>query len=480
MTGDRIRELSVIAVRDAIAAGDITAQAATAAAIEQAERYKDEYALFVTFTPEMAMEQARAADQARAAGKPLGPLHGVPMTVKDNIDVAGVQTSAGSKVLADRVPERDATAWAGLRAAGAITLGQTNMHEMALGGTSSNPHYGACRNPWDPTRVPGGSSGGATACVALRVGHAALGTDSAGSVRMPASFSGVVGLKQTHGLVSLAGVVPTGTWSTDHIGPVTRTVADAALLLSLMQGYDPRDPDSADKQPMPCAGINDLKGVRVGLCERYFWQDLDADVERICRAQVDLMRDAGAEIVNVDIPSLDLLVAARAATLAEAYVFHEPYLRERPEDYGEDIRYRLMAGQYILAHDYVRSTRVRRMLLDQVQRTLESVDVLASPTMPLPATKIGATAYEVNGVEIPVTGPTGGTLLIRNTQPFNWSGVPAISLPAGLTPAGLPVGFQLAAGAFEDHKLLAIASVMERLIGFDAVPRVLRGVEAGV
>jgi len=237
MSDTDMRALSLVQVRDAIAAGELTSESVTAACIEQAHRFDSEYALFITLTAEEALVEARRADAARASGKPLGPLHGVPITLKDNLDTAGVRTTAGAKVFHDRVPTTDATVVAKLKAAGAISLGKTNMHEMALGGTSTNPHYGAVRNPWDATRIPGGSSGGAAAAQSFQMGYAGLGTDSGGSVRMPASLCGLVGLKQTHGLVSLAGCVPTGTWSTDHIGPITRSVPDAALMLSVVAAF---------------------------------------------------------------------------------------------------------------------------------------------------------------------------------------------------------------------------------------------------
>lgn len=459
MTNDELRGLTLIQVRDAIAAGEVTAEQATQAAIEQAGRFKDRYALFVTYTPERALADAAAADKQRTAGKPLGPLHGVPITIKDNIDVAGVRTTAGSRVLADRVPAEDAVVVAKLKAAGAIvTLGQTNLHEMAMGGTSTNVHYGAVRNPWDPDRIPGGSSGGAAACLSLQIGHGALGTDAGGSVRGPASLCGVVGLKQTHGLVSLKGIVAAGNWTVDHIGPLTRSVADARTLLELMQGHEPDDPESSTTIPDPHPPLTDLKGIRAGVPETYFWEHLDGEVEAVCRKALDVMKDAGAEIVPLKLETIELLEAARQTMIAvDALVFHEPYLREHPDWYGEELRHRLMASQYVLATDYVRAQRMRRLWTEECSRTLAAVDVLASPTRSAAAHLIGET-------------PTSS----RNTSPFNQSGVPAISIPAGLTSGGLPVGLQLAAAAFQDYKLLAIASVVEGLIGFDPTPPVLK------
>jgi aspartyl-tRNA(Asn)/glutamyl-tRNA(Gln) amidotransferase subunit A len=476
VNAQELRDLTLTQVRDGIAAGAFTSEDVTLAAIEQGDRFDAEYKLFITRTSERALEEARSADHARKVGRTLGPLHGVPITIKDNIDTAGVLTTAGAKVLADRVPTTDATVVRKLKQAGAISLGKTNMHEMALGGTSTNPHYGAVRNPWAADRIPGGSSGGAAACQALQIGYAALGTDSGGSVRMPAALCGLVGLKQTHGLVSLTGCVPTGTWSTDHIGPHTRTVQDAKLMLELMLGFDASDPDSLSSPAAPAEPLPDLSGITVGVPEHYFWEQLDPQVERICRGRVAVMAEAGAKVTTVDLQTIDLLLLARQATLAELYIFHEPYLREHAEDYGDDIRYMLLAGQYILAHDYVRAGRLRRLFMQECTAVLAQVDVLAMPTVPIPAPPIGATSVTVAGEEVPLSG-RGSWTLARNTFPFNQAGVPAISVPAGLSSEGLPVGLQLVAGALQDFKLLAISQVLEDLLPVETTPPVARSLE---
>jgi aspartyl-tRNA(Asn)/glutamyl-tRNA(Gln) amidotransferase subunit A len=349
------------------------------------------------------------------------------------------------------------------------------MHEMALGGTTANPHYGAVRNPWNPGRIPGGSSGGAGACVSLQIGYAALGTDSAGSVRMPAGFCGIVGLKPTHGLVSMKGLVPTGVYNSDHIGPMTRTVADAALMLSVMAGYDPADPDSTRRGPDPYQAPQDLTGVKAGVPENYFWEGIDTEVDRVCRQAVKLMQDAGAEIVPLRLETIHLVPLIRSALFAEAFVFHETYIRAHPELYGDDVRDRLLACQYVLATDYVRAARARTLLLDELTKVLATVDVLATPVMMAAAPVMGAFTVKIGDDEIPFSGAGGISFFVRNTAPFNLTGQPAISIPAGLTADGLPVGLQLASRAFGEHKLTAIAGVTERLIGFDTTPPALRG-----
>lgn len=464
MSPDELRALTLIEVRDAIANGAVTSVEVVEAALDQAQRFDESHRLFVTLTADSALSAARAADAARAAGTVIGPLHGVPITIKDNVDVAAVPGTAATKVLAGRVPEEHATVAARLFDAGAINLGKVNMHEMAMGGTSINPHYGTVGNPWSLDHVAGGSSGASAAAVALQVGYAALGTDAAGSVRIPSSCCGIVGLKQTHGLVPLRGGMPTTTQHADHIGPHARTVGDARAMLEVMQGYDPADPHSSSQGAPPSAPLKDLRGIAVGLPESYFWEDLDPDVDAACRSVVAMMQDAGAEVVPVGLEEVGrLMPLVRAASSAESYVYHEPMLREHPELYSDELRYRLLAGQYVLAHDYVRGMRARRLVIEAVREAFQQVDILAMPTLPEapPRVEDSPPTFE------------GSRRLIRNTAPFNQTGTPAISLPVAVTAERLPVGFMLAADAFQDYRLLAVAEVVESLVGFDTTPPVL-------
>lgn len=466
MTPDEIRALGLIEVRDKIAAGELTSVEVTEATLEQAERFGESHALFTTYAPELAREMAKAADAWQAAGNPLGALHGVPIGVKDNVDIAGLPGSAATLVMKDRVPERDATVVARLREAGAVFFGKLNMHEMAMGGTSANAHYGAVRNPWNPEHHPGGSSGASAAAVSLQVCAAALGTDSAGSVRIPSMCCGVVGLKQSHGVVSLAGGMPTTTQHTDHIGPHTRSVADARLMLEVMAGYDPTDPNSSPRTLEPADAVSDLSGLTVGVPEPYFWADLDPDIEARCREMVALMEASGATVQTLDFDLTELMLAARAAMSAEAYVYHEAMLKEHADLYSPDLRNRILAGQYVLAQDYIRAIRARRLVIEAIRAAFEAVDVLVMPTLPIPPQKID----DLPGLGVAATMP-----LIRNTSPFNQAGSPAVTIPVGLTSAGLPIGFQIAAPAFEDYWLLAIAEFLEAQAGFDPTPPVLTG-----
>lgn len=460
---EAILNLSLLEVRDLIASGDLTAVEVTEAAIEQATRFDASHQLFITFTPELAVEQAAVIDERRAAGEPLGALGGVPITIKDNVDVARLPGTAATLVLKDRIASEDATVVANLKAAGAVILGKLNMHEMAMGGTSINPLTGTVGNPWDLERIAGGSSGASAACVSLRVGYASLGTDAGGSVRIPSCCCGVVGLKQTHGVVSLAGGLPTTTQHVDHIGPHTRTVADARAMLEVMASYDETDPHSTAQPLLPAEARSDLSGLTVGLPEAYFWADLDAEVEAACRDVVGTLVDLGAQVVSVDLDVTDYMPLMQTAMMAEAYVYHEPLLREHSELYSDDLRYRILAGQYVLAQDYIRAMRARRLLIEAVREAMASVDLLAMPTLPVPALKVA----DVDGWE-------SSRVLVRNTSPFNQTGLPAITLPVATTNEGTPIGFQLVAKAFDDYALLAAAEVVEEAVAFDSTPPVLR------
>jgi aspartyl-tRNA(Asn)/glutamyl-tRNA(Gln) amidotransferase subunit A len=466
---DDICGLSLGAARDAIAARELSALEVTEAAIGQAERFDSEFGLFITPDYERALEAAKAADGRGAVGD-LPRLHGVPITIKDNIDTAGLRTTAGARVHADRVPAEDATVVSRLLAAGAISLGKTNMHEMALGGTSDNPHYGPVHNPWAPGFIPGGSSGGSAAAVSLQVGYASLGTDSGGSVRMPAHFCGQVGLKQTHGAVSLKGCMPTGTGHTDHIGVHARSVADAREVFSVMAGYDPLDAHSSSRPLVPFERAVDPAALRIGVPREYFWDNLDPEVDSVCRAALLAMERQGASLVDVPFATGALLPLARAAGMAEGFIYHEPYLKSRLLDYGEDIRYRLLAGEFVLAHDYIRAMRVRRLVQEEMARLLATIDVLAMPTVPVPA-------FPIPSLSGGAGTPPNVMVMLQNTMVFNQTGHPAISIPAGHTAAGLPVGLMLAATAFHDYRLLAAAEAFEAVLGVTVVPPILRKTE---
>ncbi|ODT99966.1 MAG: hypothetical protein ABS81_24795 [Pseudonocardia sp. SCN 72-86] len=425
---------SIAEARAAMDAGEVTAAELTERALATAEEHADD-AIFVHLTASEARARAAEADRTDPADR--GPLHGIPVTIKNNIDVAGLATTCGSPVFADRVATADAAVVETLREAGAVILGTTNLHEMAFGSTSVNPHTGAVANPRAPGHVAGGSSGGSAAAVALGIGFASLGTDAAGSIRMPASCCGVVGFKPTHGTVPLRGLVPTSMSHVDHIGPLATSVADARLLFDVLT-----EPGSALAAT--------LDGVVVGLPEAYFWADLDREVEAVCRAAVSSMEASGARVTPVACDIGELMPLLGVAMFAEATVLHGPHIAANPDRYSPALRERLLAGGTVLGQDYVRALRARQIVVDRIGAAMQGVDLLAMPTMSVPPVRIA----DVD------TDPRVA-LMARHTSPFNQTGQPAISLPAGTTPGGLPVGLQLVGHAYGDRRLLALAEAAE-------------------
>ena len=420
---------------------------------------------FVLRTEETAFAEARQAEAEIAAGRYRGPLHGLPLAVKDNIAVANTVTAAGAQCLRDYWTPHDAEVVRRLRAAGAIVVGKTNLHELALGSTTNNPWFGATRNPWAPDRVPGGSSGGSAAAVAGRQVPLALGTDSADSVRMAASLCGIVGLKPTHGRVSLRGLVASMTVTTDHIGPMTRTVADAALLLETMAGYDPADPFSLDRPSSVYRAAlgRSVRGVRVGVPRNYFFDLCDPEVEAGVRTAIGELARLGVLVREVPIPDLEELMHLRAGLAGEALAFLDPYLRQHPEQISPALRARLYAAYLVSAGDYARANRVRRLLMERFAAVLREVDLLAAPATIVPAFPIDSDTVPARdfrtgeAVELPWT-----TALVRNTAPANLTGLPSISVPAGFTRAGLPFGLLLTGRPFEEELLLAVAYAYEQ------------------
>ncbi|MDO9446187.1 MAG: amidase, partial [Dehalococcoidia bacterium] len=399
------------------------------------------------------------------------PLHGVPVAFKDNLDTAGIPTTSASPVLKDRVPTTNAHAVDQVLNAGAISLGKLNMHEFASGGTSINSYTGSPRNPWAPDHITGGSSGGSSTAVVAGIAFATLGTDAAGSVRIPASISGHVGLKQTHGLVSNRGSL-FNTWSTDHVGPHTKTVEDAELMLRVMAGYDPMDSTSVDHPLGSMPLMPDLTGIRVGVPQNFFFDDADPEVEAATRETIAQMQAAGATLVPFSLETIDLMLAARALTGADGYLYHARLLEERGELYADqNIRFRLMAAQYVRAEDYARALRARRVVISEYAALFETIDVFVCPTTLVTAFPIEATEIMVGGKPFDLTQPMSSAILIHNTGPMNFTGNPSISIPVGRTTKGLPIGFMLTGAHFDDMRLLGIARVVEQLVDYrDVAP----------
>ncbi len=452
MQATQLHELTLSDAAALVRARRVSPVELTRAMLARIERLDSQLTSYITVTAEAALAAAEQAEQAARAGEER-PLLGVPLALKDLFDTAGVRTTGGAKILAERVPQRDATAVARLRRAGAVLLGKLNMHEFAFGVSTANPHFGTCRNPWDPSRIPGGSSGGSGAALAAGLCYGSLGSDTGGSIRIPAALCGVTGLKPTYGRVSRAGVLPLS-WSLDHAGPMARTVRDVALLLTVIAGHDPADPASATV-PVPdfTAGLEDgVRGVRVGLPRPYFFEQLEEDVARAVEAAVDVLRTEGAEVHEVSVPHLDVAAAAFAPIIsAEAAAYHQRWLRERPQDYGEDVRQRLLQGLLYPAVDYVKAQRARRRVLGGFLATLREVDVLITPTVPV-------TAPPIPGPAVATPNP-----LTRCTFPLNLTGLPALSLPCGFDRQGLPVGLQIIGRPFDEATVLRVGHTYQRL-----------------
>jgi aspartyl-tRNA(Asn)/glutamyl-tRNA(Gln) amidotransferase subunit A len=411
---------------------------------------------FITVTTEMADSQARQADQDLADGKDRGPLHGIPVAVKDVFCTKGVRTTCGSKLFADHIPEYDAAVVERLRSAGAVIVGKTNMHELAYGVTSTNPHFGTVRNPWNLDRITGGSSGGSGSAVAAGIVPMAMGSDTGGSIRIPASFCGTVGLKPSFGRVSRYGVLPLD-FSLDHMGPLTQCVRDTALTLNAIAGFDLRD-DTSSRRPVEAylpTESADIQGLRIGLPENFFFERVTPAVADSVRHAARLAEEAGAIVVPLRVPDVsELNTIGRLILLSEASATMDRYLHRR-EDFGPDVLALLDQGRLIPASDYINAQRVRRLLLQEFQSVWKLVDCLFTPTTPTSAPKIGQSTINLGGEEDVRIAST------RLTRGINVLGLPALSLPCGFDDEGLPLGLQIIGPSFQEALILRVGAALE-------------------
>jgi aspartyl-tRNA(Asn)/glutamyl-tRNA(Gln) amidotransferase subunit A len=434
----------------------------TDACLAEIERLEPRLNAFITMTADEARRSAQASAQEVANGKHRGPLHGLPIAIKDLFDVAGVRMTAGSRILAGNVATEDAETVARLTTAGATLLGKLNLHEFAFGATGVSPHFPPARNPWDPERITGGSSSGSGSAVAAGECLAALGTDTGGSIRIPASLCGIVGLKPTYGRVSKRGVLPLS-WALDHIGPMTRTVEDAALLLGVIAGHDPGDPASAD-EPVPDYTRSlegGIRGLRIGVPRQFFFENLDSEVETAVAAAIKRLGETGAAVSEIDVPLIDEIPGALTAImLPEALAVHQRWISERPDDYGDDVRYRLELGSTYLGVHYVQAQRLRELAVQAWrERVFTEVDLIVTPTTPItaPLVEEASATSASSGTGLQVTFG-----LIRFTNPLNFLGIPAISVPCGFTTAGMPIGLQLAGRWWDEATVLRAAHAYEQ------------------
>lgn len=418
---------------------------------------------FITVAARHARNSADTADAMLRAGHSLGPLHGLPVGVKDNIDTAGIRTTSGSGMLRENVPPRDATVVDRLKRAGAIVIGKTNLHEFAWGGSTENEHFGATKNPWDIARNPAGSSGGSGAAVAAGECLFSLGTDTGGSVRLPAAAAGIAGLRPTLGRVSNAGVMPLA-WTMDTVGPLARTVEDVALVHGVIAGHDPADPaTSARSVPEFVRRSRGLQGARLGIIKDFSLAKMQPAVEEATRTALHEIQSAGAEIIEVDLGDISQFYDAWLAIhLAEPSAVHQQRLRANPDAFGADVRAFLQAGEFILATDYLQAQRYRSHLQAKFMAAFDGVDAFLTPTAAAPADLLGAS---------PTAFATG---LVDSNRELNFfTGLasvlafPALSVPCGFAD-GVPVGLQIIGRPFDEAGILAIGSAYQTISGWHA------------
>lgn len=406
---------------------------------------------FITVIEEEARLQAKELEAELASGFVRGPLHGVPIAIKDNLQTKGILTTAGSKIFDRWIPDEDASVVKQLKQAGAIIIGKANLHEFAMGATNENPHYGNARNPWDVDRIPGGSSGGSAVAIASGMAFGAIGTDTAGSIRLPAAMCGIVGIKPTYGTVSSHGCVPFS-WSLDHVGPMAKTVRDCAILLESIKGFDQTMLKGEDS--VHFALLDSLKGLRIGVMEKYFMESLDIEVQELMQKAIQQLSQLGAEIIPIELESLDEgLNALRVIAQSEGFAFHQPILEKYSHDYGEDVQFRFQFGKSITAAQYVNAQRIRKSFVQKTLEIMKRVDVLIGPTN-------SKTPYMIGTV--PPKEAINNMFTLGKTPLANILGFPALTVPCGFIQNKWPVGLQIIGKPYSEQLLFQIGDCYER------------------
>lgn len=467
-----VEGLTIFALASSLRKKEISPVEVTRQFLDRVDRLNPVLNAYLTVCADDALAQAKTAEAEIAAGKYRGLLHGIPFSLKDNIASKGIRTTAGARALSDWVPDFDATVAVNLKKAGGILIGKTNMHEWASGGTTINPFYGTTHNPWDLTRISGGSSGGSAAAVAATLCLLSIGSDNMGSVRNPAAMCGVVGLKPTYGRVSRFGDVPgTGGDSTDHLGIFTKNVRDCAVVLQAIAGADTQDPLSAKELVSDyLQGIGrDISGLTAGVIKEYFDKIVSKDVKALFTAALSKLQSLGVKIVEVAVPHLDLVTPVQnCTTWVERVASHIHYLRTRPRDYSPAFLHRQIASLTIPAETYVLAQKLRRVICREFEEVLDKVQIILTPTVETPAPTIeecNRGMLEIDGRTVSLFGPKGN-MNIQCTLPFNLTGLPAISIPCGFSPAGLPAGLQIVAAPFQESVLFQLAHAYEQAAGW--------------
>ncbi len=444
-----LTSLTLKQASDALRAKSTSPVDLTEACLARIEKYDHSVNSFITVTKDQAMEAARAAEADQKRGKWRGPLHGIPVAVKDNMDTAGIRTTGASELFKNRVPTEDCEVVRRLKNAGAVILGKLNMHEFAYGGTSSVTYFGPVHNPWALDHIPGGSSGGSAAAIASDFCYGTLGTDTAGSVRIPASLCGVVGLKPTYGRVSIRGVIPLSV-SLDHVGPLTKTVEDAALMLQVIAGYDEADPTTVDV-PVPDyskAMLARAAKFRLGVPRERFFSNVNPEVAQAADAAIDVLRKLTAGVTGVTLPPSEN--PARIWD-AEIYAYHAKWIKETPQLYQPQTRAAILRSGQETAEAYADARWNMEVQRREIRKAFADIDLLITPTMP-----------NVAGLIVPPAGARGGGASSQNTQPFDVWGLPTISVPCGFSQSGLPIGLQITGAPFNEPAVLALAHAYEQ------------------
>jgi aspartyl-tRNA(Asn)/glutamyl-tRNA(Gln) amidotransferase subunit A len=449
---DQLYQFELAEASKAVQTRQVSPVELTRACLERIERLNPGLNAFITVTADSALNEARTAEAEIARGEWRGPLHGIPLALKDLAETAGVRTTAASRVLKDYVPKADAEVVRRLRAAGAVLLGKLNLHEFAYGGSGVIGHFGPARNPWNAAHITGGSSSGSAVAVAAGMCYGAIGTDTAGSIRLPAALCGVTGHKPSYGLVSARGILPLS-WSLDHVGPMARTAADAALILQAIAHYDAQDINCQRFPPVyyPSAIEESTAALRLGVA-REFWQEIDDEVRSAVDAAVSLLKQltAGASEIGLSTQT------DRTVVRCEAMVFHQQHMEKHESDYDPETLKRIRSGAEVTALEYVQAYRDLLRQRREILQLFEQIDLIVTPTTPGPAptfAELDAARDELRNREL---------IMLRNTRPFNTLGLPAVSVCCGFSRAGLPIGVQIAGAPGADGVVLALAHAYQK------------------
>jgi aspartyl-tRNA(Asn)/glutamyl-tRNA(Gln) amidotransferase subunit A len=453
-----LSELTIAKLSSLLQNKEVSPVEITQAILERISRLNPKINVYITIFEEHAMEKAKIAEKEIINGNYKGLLHGIPVAVKDNFEVKGFKTTCASKVRENHISTFNATIINRLQQAGAILIGKLNMQEFAIGATSTDSHFGPVRNPWDTSRIPGGSSGGSAAAISSSLALGTLGSDTRGSGRIPASLCGIVGLKPTYGLASNYGITPVA-WSLDHPAPMTRTVEDVAIMLQAIAGYDPNDPSTVNigLPDYQAAMRKDIKGLKLALPVNYFFDEIEPEVEKVFKETLRVFVGLGASVEEITIPEIEFVpVAGSYISPAEQFTYHEKYIRNHFQDYSSNVRERILTGSVILATDYIKSQQYRNLLRRNVHKILERFDALLTPTTAATAPKIGGGSVKIGGREKNVL-----KLLSLFTAPWNLTGQPAISVACGFGPNNMPVGLQIVGRCFDEETIIRVANAYE-------------------